>query len=42
MGGSVVGGEETKKIFIENGKLHAIPIMADIVKQLKVEKALAG
>jgi thioredoxin reductase (NADPH) len=42
MGGSVVGGEETKKIFIENGKLHAIPIMSDIVHQLKEEKVLVG
>jgi thioredoxin reductase (NADPH) len=30
LGGSVIGGEETKKVFIENGKLHAQPIMQDI------------
>lgn len=35
MAGSVVGGEETAKIFIENGKLHAQPIIADIQKRLK-------
>lgn len=34
MAGSVVGGEETAKIFIENGKLHAQPIIADIQKRL--------
>ena len=34
MAGSVVGGEETAKIFIENGKLHALPIMEDICKKL--------
>lgn len=31
MAGSVVGGEETAKIFIENGKLHAKPIILDIL-----------
>lgn len=38
MAGSVVGGEETAKIFIENGKLHAQPIIADICRKLKVQK----
>ena len=33
MAGSVVGGEETAKIFIENGKLHARPIIADICRK---------
>lgn len=30
LAGSIVGGEETAKVFIENGKLHAKPIIADI------------
>lgn len=34
LGGSVIGGEETKKVFIENGKLHAQPIMQDIKHKL--------
>ena len=34
MGGSVIGGEETAKVFIENGKLHARPIIADIKAKL--------
>jgi len=34
MGGSVIGGEETAKVFIENGKLHAQPIIADIKTKL--------
>ncbi|MFP4089999.1 MAG: YpdA family putative bacillithiol disulfide reductase [Cyclobacteriaceae bacterium] len=34
MGGSVIGGEETAKVFIENGKLHALPIIADIKAKL--------
>ncbi len=34
MGGSVIGGEETAKVFIENGKLHAQPIIADIKAKL--------
>ncbi len=34
LAGSIVGGEETAKVFIENGKLHAIPIIADIVNKL--------
>ncbi len=33
MAGSVIGGEETAKVFIENGKLHAQPIVQDIIKQ---------
>ncbi|WKN32270.1 YpdA family putative bacillithiol disulfide reductase [Porifericola rhodea] len=37
MGGSVIGGEETAKVFIENGKLHAIPIIADIKEKLAKE-----
>ena len=28
--GSVVVGKETAKVFIENGKLHAQPIIKDI------------
>lgn len=35
LAGSIVGGEETAKIFIENGKLHATPIIGDIVSKLK-------
>ena len=35
MAGSVVGGEETAKIFIENGKLHAQPIIQDINNKLR-------
>ncbi len=34
LGGSVIGGEETAKVFIENGKLHGEPIMTDIVKKI--------
>ncbi len=34
MAGSVIGGEETAKVFIENGKLHAQPIMQHIRQQL--------
>lgn len=34
MAGSVIGGEETAKVFIENGKLHAIPIIGSISKRL--------
>jgi thioredoxin reductase (NADPH) len=30
LAGSIVGGEETAKVFIENGRLHAGPIMQDI------------
>lgn len=35
--GSIVGGEETAKIFIENGRTHGKNIMADIYKKLNVE-----
>lgn len=38
MAGSVIGGEETAKVFIENGRLHAGPVVADIkskIQQLK-------
>lgn len=34
MAGSVVGGEETAKIFIENGRMHAQPIIKDICRKL--------
>ena len=34
LGGSIIGGEETAKIFIENGRLHGQPIIADILKKL--------
>lgn len=34
MAGSIIGGEETAKIFIENGRLHGKPIIADILKKL--------
>lgn len=34
LGGSIIGGEETAKVFIENGRLHAKPIIADILKKL--------
>lgn len=34
MAGSVIGGEETAKVFIENGKLHAKPIIQHIKEQL--------
>jgi thioredoxin reductase (NADPH) len=34
LAGSIVGGEETAKVFIENGKLHAKPIIQDIKKNL--------
>lgn len=35
MAGSVVGGEETARIFIENGKLHAKPVISDICRKLE-------
>lgn len=35
MAGSVVGGEETAKIFIENGKLHAVPVVEAIYQKLR-------
>jgi len=34
LAGSIIGGEETAKIFIENGRLHAEPIIMDIIKKL--------
>lgn len=34
MSGSIVGGEETAKVFIENGRLHGKAIIDDIKKQL--------
>ncbi|MGF1638895.1 MAG: YpdA family putative bacillithiol disulfide reductase [Cyclobacteriaceae bacterium] len=39
LAGSIVGGEETAKIFIENGKLHAQPVIRDIVKKMAEKKA---
>lgn len=33
MAGSVIGGEETAKVFIENGKLHAKPIIECIMRK---------
>ncbi len=35
--GSIVGGEETAKIFIENGRLHGKNIMADIYRKLNTD-----
>ena len=34
LGGSIIGGEETAKVFIENGRLHGQPIIQDILKKL--------
>jgi thioredoxin reductase (NADPH) len=34
LGGSIIGGEETAKVFIENGRLHGKIIIADILKKL--------
>jgi thioredoxin reductase (NADPH) len=34
LAGSIIGGEETAKVFIENGRLHGKPIVADILKKL--------
>ena len=34
LGGSIIGGEETAKVFIENGRLHGESIIADILKKL--------
>jgi thioredoxin reductase (NADPH) len=39
LAGSVIGGEETAKVFIENGKLHAQPIMQDILRKINVINA---
>lgn len=34
LGGSIIGGEETAKIFIENGRLHGKVIIEDIMRKL--------
>ena len=34
LAGSIIGGEETAKVFIENGRLHGKPIIEDILKKL--------
>ncbi len=34
LAGSIIGGEETAKVFIENGRLHGKTIVEDIVKKL--------
>lgn len=34
LGGSIIGGEETAKVFIENGRLHGQPIIQDILKKI--------
>ena len=34
LGGSIIGGEETTKVFIENGRLHGKTIIAHILKNL--------
>ncbi len=34
LGGSIIGGEETTRVFIENGRLHGKTIIADILKNL--------
>ncbi len=34
LGGSIIGGEETAKVFIENGRLHGKEIIRDILKKL--------
>ena len=34
LGGSIIGGEETAKVFIENGRHHGEPIIADILSKL--------
>ncbi len=34
LAGSVIGGEETAKVFIENGKLHAQPVMQDVLRKI--------
>lgn len=33
--GSIVGGEETAKVFIENGRLHGAAIVNDIIRKMK-------
>jgi len=39
LAGSVIGGEETAKVFIENGKLHAQPVLKDILQKIRKDKA---
>lgn len=34
LGGSIIGGEETTRVFIENGRLHGKTIIADILKNI--------
>ncbi len=34
LAGSIIGGEETAKVFIENGRLHGKTIVSDIMKKL--------
>jgi thioredoxin reductase (NADPH) len=34
MAGSIIGGEETAKVFIENGRLHGAKIIEDIIKKI--------
>lgn len=34
LGGSIIGGEETTKVFIENGRLHGESIISDILKKI--------
>jgi len=34
MAGSIIGGEETAKVFIENGRLHGEPIIRDIKSKI--------
>lgn len=34
MAGSIIGGEETAKVFIENGRLHGKPVIEDILKKI--------
>lgn len=34
LAGSIIGGEETAKIFIENGRLHGVQIIQDIMNKL--------
>lgn len=34
LAGSIIGGEETAKVFIENGRYHGQPIIKDILKKI--------
>lgn len=34
MAGSIIGGEETAKVFIENGRMHGKPVIEDILKKI--------